>query len=57
MRGVLSEAMVMCASTPEKVELIVPPEGSIPGDRITFEGYEGFCDYYFIDGISYCCLV
>ena len=46
MRGVLSEAMVMCASTPEKVELIVPPEGCVPGDRITFEGYEGVKHFY-----------
>ncbi|XP_002741455.1 aminoacyl tRNA synthase complex-interacting multifunctional protein 1-like [Saccoglossus kowalevskii] len=39
MRGVLSQAMVMCASSPEKVEFINPPEGSVPGDRISFEGY------------------
>lgn len=25
MRGVLSEGMLMCASTPEKVEVIDPP--------------------------------
>ena len=41
MRGVLSEAMVMCASTPEKVEILVPPEGAVPGDRVTFEKYPG----------------
>lgn len=41
MRGILSEAMVMCASTPEKVELIKPPEGAKPGDRVTFEKYPG----------------
>lgn len=41
MRGVLSEAMVMCASTPEKVEILIPPPGSIPGDRVTCEGFEG----------------
>lgn len=39
MRGVLSEAMVMCASTPEKVEVLSPPEGSQPGDLIECEGY------------------
>ncbi|XP_047470649.1 aminoacyl tRNA synthase complex-interacting multifunctional protein 1-like [Penaeus chinensis] len=39
MRGVLSEAMVMCASTPEKVEILAPPEGSQPGDLVEFEGY------------------
>lgn len=39
MRGVTSEAMVMCASTPEKVEILAPPEGSQPGELIQFEGY------------------
>jgi len=39
MRGVTSEAMVMCASTPEKVEILCPPEGSQPGDLVEFEGY------------------
>lgn len=41
MRGILSEAMVMCASSEQKVELIRPPEGAAPGDKVTFEGYEG----------------
>ena len=39
MRGVTSEAMVMCASTPEKVEVLLPPEGSMPGDEVHVEGY------------------
>ncbi|XP_068206784.1 aminoacyl tRNA synthase complex-interacting multifunctional protein 1 [Palaemon carinicauda] len=39
MRGVTSEAMVMCASTPEKVEILAPPEGSQPGDIVVCEGY------------------
>uniref|UniRef100_A0A1Q3F719 Putative trna-binding protein n=1 Tax=Culex tarsalis TaxID=7177 RepID=A0A1Q3F719_CULTA len=39
MRGILSEAMVMCASTPEKVEILAPPEGSVPGDLVHVEGY------------------
>ncbi|PSN54201.1 Aminoacyl tRNA synthase complex-interacting multifunctional protein 1 [Blattella germanica] len=39
MRGVTSEAMVMCASTPEKVEVLLPPEGSAPGDEVHVEGY------------------
>ncbi|XP_021937401.1 aminoacyl tRNA synthase complex-interacting multifunctional protein 1 [Zootermopsis nevadensis] len=39
MRGITSEAMVMCASTPEKVEILLPPAGSIPGDEIHVEGY------------------
>ncbi|XP_023212858.1 aminoacyl tRNA synthase complex-interacting multifunctional protein 1-like [Centruroides sculpturatus] len=41
MRGILSEAMVMCASTPEKVEILNPPSGCVPGDRVSFEGYPG----------------
>ncbi|KAJ4451594.1 hypothetical protein ANN_03063 [Periplaneta americana] len=39
MRGVTSEAMVMCASTPEKVEILLPPAGSVPGDEVHVEGY------------------
>ncbi|XP_063708433.1 aminoacyl tRNA synthase complex-interacting multifunctional protein 1 [Culicoides brevitarsis] len=39
MRGVLSEGMVMCASTPEKVEVLAPPAGSVPGDLIHCEGF------------------
>lgn len=41
MRGVLSQAMVMCASTPEKVEILVPPPGCVPGERVTCSGFEG----------------
>nr|XP_045581577.1 aminoacyl tRNA synthase complex-interacting multifunctional protein 1-like [Procambarus clarkii] len=39
MRGITSQAMVMCASTPDKVEILTPPEGSQPGDLVEFEGY------------------
>ena len=38
-RMCLSEAMVMCASTPEKVEILDPPTGSVPGDRVIVEVY------------------
>lgn len=41
MRGILSEAMVMCASTPEKVEILAPPEGAVPGDLVSVPGFEG----------------
>lgn len=43
MRGIKSSAMVLCASDPgdAKVEFIDPPEGSKPGDKIFFEGYNG----------------
>lgn len=40
MRGVESQAMVMCASTPEKVEILIPPAGSVIGDRLFCEGFE-----------------
>ena len=41
MRGVVSQATVMCASSPEKVEILAPPNGSVPGDRITFDAFPG----------------
>lgn len=39
MRGITSEAMVMCASTPEKVEILSPPADAVPGDLVHCEGY------------------
>lgn len=39
MRGVTSEAMVMCASSSDKVEILLPPSGAIPGDVVTCESY------------------
>jgi len=44
MRGIMSEAMVMCASTPEKVEILTPPTGAAPGDVVTVPGFEGAPD-------------
>lgn len=41
MRGVTSEAMVMCASTPEKVEILVPPSDAIPGERVICSSFQG----------------
>ncbi|KAJ8273091.1 hypothetical protein GJAV_G00097300 [Gymnothorax javanicus] len=43
MRGVESQAMLLCASVegdPKMVEPLDPPEGSSPGERVFFEGYE-----------------
>jgi len=39
----MSHAMVMCAYTtsPETSQFIDPPPGSVIGDRISFDGYEG----------------
>lgn len=39
MRGVVSEAMVMCASSADKVEVLSPPASAIPGDLVHCEGY------------------
>lgn len=39
MRGITSEAMVMCASTPDKVEVLSPPPGAVPGDLVQCEGF------------------
>ena len=42
MRGVESQAMVLCANSAEGlVELVQPPAGSKPGDRVYFEGHQG----------------
>ncbi|KAF6738392.1 Aminoacyl tRNA synthase complex-interacting multifunctional protein 1 [Oryzias melastigma] len=41
MRGVVSQAMVMCASSPDKVEILDPPSGAAPGDRVTFQNFPG----------------
>ena len=41
MRGVVSAAMVMCACASEKTEIIDPPAGAVPGERVVFEGYTG----------------
>lgn len=44
MRGVLSEAMIMCASTPEKVEILNIPPGAVIGDKVTCKEYPGTPD-------------
>ncbi len=43
MRGIKSHAMVLCASdaSHEKVEFLVPPPGSLPGESVFFEGHQG----------------
>jgi len=43
LRGINALAMVLCACDAEhtKVELLVPPEGSQPGEKVYFEGFEG----------------
>ncbi|KAJ3109891.1 hypothetical protein HK100_003229 [Physocladia obscura] len=46
MRGVKSHAMVLCALNADgsKVEFLIPPEGSVAGDRVFFKGHEGVPD-------------
>jgi len=41
MRGVLSEGMIMCASSPEKVEILQIPAGAAIGERVICEGFPG----------------
>lgn len=40
--GNMSAGMVMCANNEDGsvIEFLSPPEGSVPGDVVTFEGYE-----------------
>ncbi|KAJ0702941.1 putative methionine--tRNA ligase [Helianthus annuus] len=41
MRGIKSQAMVLCASTSDNVEFVEPPEGAAVGERVTFPGFDG----------------
>lgn len=41
-RGVVSMARLLCCSTSDDVnEMLVPPTGSAPGDRVTFNNFPG----------------
>lgn len=41
MRGINSEAMVLCAHSPDKIELLAPPPGSAVGDLVQCSGFTG----------------
>ena len=41
MKGIVSEAMLLCAINGEKVELLTPPSISKIGDKIKVTGYSG----------------
>ncbi|XP_037533243.1 aminoacyl tRNA synthase complex-interacting multifunctional protein 1 [Nematolebias whitei] len=42
MKGVASQARLLCCATSDDhIEVLVPPAGSAPGDRITFLNYPG----------------
>ena len=36
----------MCGSSPQKVEIIEPPTGSVKGERVIVEGYPGIIFLY-----------
>uniref|UniRef100_UPI0037E8DE1E aminoacyl tRNA synthase complex-interacting multifunctional protein 1 n=1 Tax=Semicossyphus pulcher TaxID=241346 RepID=UPI0037E8DE1E len=45
LRGVVSQARLLCCSTSDdSSELVTPPVGSNPGDRVTFLNYPGDAD-------------
>ena len=45
MRGITSQAMVMCAVSEDRgqrfFEVLDAPNGSVPGDRVVFDGFPG----------------
>ncbi|XP_056156620.1 aminoacyl tRNA synthase complex-interacting multifunctional protein 1-like [Lampris incognitus] len=42
LRGVVSQARLLCCSASiDEVELLAPPSGAVPGDKITFHNYPG----------------
>jgi len=41
LKGILSEAMIMCGNKDGTVEIIDPPEGCQPGDRVTVTDFPG----------------
>jgi len=41
MRGILSEGMIMCASSESKIQIVEVPAGAVPGDIVTFSDYPG----------------
>ena len=53
MRGVESQAMVLCANNEDGslVELVQPPAGSKPGDRVFLEGDENG-KYFILDHVQ-----
>ena len=41
MGGILSEGMILCACSPEKIEIIIPPPRVTVGERVVVKGYPG----------------
>ncbi|KAI0980013.1 hypothetical protein GJ496_009850 [Pomphorhynchus laevis] len=50
MRGILSEAMVMCAVSGDKIEVLSTPENAIVGERVICPKYNSGCPDNKIDG-------
>jgi tyrosyl-tRNA synthetase len=44
MRGIKSQAMVLAAFSNDRIDLLVPPEGSMPGDKVYCEAYSKLGD-------------
>lgn len=44
MRGIKSQAMVLAAFSNDRIDLLVPPEGSMPGDKVYCEVYSKLGD-------------
>ncbi|XP_028309210.1 aminoacyl tRNA synthase complex-interacting multifunctional protein 1-like [Gouania willdenowi] len=40
-RGVANQAVLLCACSSHKVEILEPPSGAMPGDRVTFTDFTG----------------
>ncbi|XP_037120703.1 aminoacyl tRNA synthase complex-interacting multifunctional protein 1-like [Syngnathus acus] len=40
-RGVASQAVVVCVRSLGNVEILAPPPGAVPGDRVTIHGFTG----------------
>lgn len=41
MGGFVNQALLLCATSQDKVELLDPPSEAVPGDRISFQGFPG----------------
>lgn len=50
MKGLVSQARLLCCSASEDdgAELLAPPTGSTPGDRVTFLNYPGNHGYEYV---------
>uniref|UniRef100_A0A672I672 Aminoacyl tRNA synthetase complex interacting multifunctional protein 1a n=1 Tax=Salarias fasciatus TaxID=181472 RepID=A0A672I672_SALFA len=40
-KGFVSQAVLLCARSSDKVEILDPPSGAVPGDRVTSQQFSG----------------